>query len=62
MNEKWNAYVKNMFKVGTAECAISFAVIAMVLAIMLLSGLFWKKLLDGVADMLMATVEDFVFC
>ena len=45
MNEKWNAFTKNMFKVGTAECAIFFAVVAMVLALMFLIAGFWETLL-----------------
>lgn len=45
MNEKWNAFTKNMFKVGTAECAIFFAVVAMVLALMFLVAGFWETLL-----------------
>ena len=45
MNEKFNAFVKNMFKVGTPECAITFAVIAMVLALLFLLLGFWQTLL-----------------
>lgn len=45
MNEKWNAFTKNMFKVGTAECAIFFGVVAMVLALMFLIAGFWETLL-----------------
>lgn len=45
MNEKRNALLKNMFKVGTPECAISFAVIAMVLAVLFLLVGFWQTLL-----------------
>ena len=45
MNEKWNACMKKMFKVGTPECAISFAVITMVLAILFLMVGFWRTLL-----------------
>ena len=45
MNDKWNAFTKNMFKVGTPECAITFAVIAMVLALLFLLLGFWQTLL-----------------
>ena len=45
MNEKWNAFTKNMFKVGTAECAIFFGVVAMVLALMFLIAGFWETIL-----------------
>ena len=45
MNEKWNAFAKNMLKIGTAECAIFFAVMAMVLALLFLIAGFWQTLL-----------------
>ena len=45
MNEKFNAFAKNMFKVGTPECAIFFGVAAMVLALMFLVAGFWETLL-----------------
>ena len=45
MNDKWNAFVKNMFKVGTPECAITFAVVAMVMALLFLLLGFWQTLL-----------------
>ena len=45
MNDKWNAFVKKMFKVGTPECAITFAVIAMLLALLFLAVGFWRTLL-----------------
>ena len=45
MNEKFNAFVKNMFKVGTPECAIFFGVAAMVLALLFLIAGFWETLL-----------------
>jgi len=38
-------FMKNMFRVGTPECAISFALVAMVLAIMFLVVGFWQTLL-----------------
>ena len=45
MNDKFNTFSKNMFKVGTPECAITFAVIAMVLALFFLLLGFWQTLL-----------------
>ena len=45
MNEKWNSFTKNIFKVGTPECAIFFALVAMVLALLFLALGFWQTLL-----------------
>lgn len=45
MNDKWNAFAKKMFQIGTPECAITFAVIAMVLALLFLVLGFWQTLL-----------------
>lgn len=46
MNEnKWSAFTKNMFKVGTPECAVFFGAAAMVLALLFLLVGFWKTLL-----------------
>ena len=38
-------FMKNMFRIGTPECAISFALVAMVLAVMFLVVGFWQTLL-----------------
>lgn len=43
--KKFNTFMRNLFKVGTPECAISFAVIAMILAILFLLVGFGKTLL-----------------
>lgn len=42
---KPNGFLKNMCKIGTPECAIFFAVAAMVLAILFLSLGFWNTVL-----------------
>ena len=42
---KPNGFLKNMCKIGTPECAIFFAVVAMVLAILFLSLGFWNTVL-----------------
>ena len=42
---KLSRFFRNMFHVGTPECAIFFSVVAMVLAILLLSIGFWRTLL-----------------
>lgn len=45
MNDKWNAFAKNMFKIGTVECAVFFGAAAMVLALLFLLVGFWQTLL-----------------
>lgn len=45
MNDKWTVFTKNMLKIGTPECAIFFAVVAMVLAVLFLMVGFWQTLL-----------------
>jgi len=40
-----DSFFKNMFKIGTPECAITFSVIAMILALLYLLLGFWKTLL-----------------
>ncbi len=42
---KKNAFTAKILQVGTAECAIFFAVVAMVLAVLMLYLGFWKTLL-----------------
>ena len=42
---KHNSFWKNMCKIGTPECAIFFAVVAMILAILFLSFGFWNTVL-----------------
>ena len=42
---KPNGFLKNMCKIGTPECAIFSAVVAMVLAILFLSLGFWNTVL-----------------
>ena len=42
---KPNGFLKNMCKIGTPECSIFFAVVAMVLAILFLSLGFWNTVL-----------------
>ncbi len=44
MNDN-RTFFKNMFKIGTPECAITCAIIAMVLALLFLLLGFWKMLL-----------------
>lgn len=48
MNDKWNAFTKKMFKIGTPECAVTFALVAMVLALLVLLLGFWQTLLVAV--------------
>jgi uncharacterized membrane protein len=42
---KKNGFTAKILQVGTAECAIFFAVVAMVLAVLMLYLGFWKTLL-----------------
>lgn len=42
---KPNGFLKNMCKIGTPECAIFFAVVTMILAILFLSFGFWNTVL-----------------
>ena len=44
-NERWKNFAQNMFRIGTPECAVSFGVIAMVLALLFLLLGFWQTLL-----------------
>ena len=44
-DNKMSNFTKNMLKVGTPECAIFFAAVAMVLALLFLSVGFWQTLL-----------------
>lgn len=44
-DKKISTFFRNAFKVGTPECAIAFAVIAMILAILFLLVGFWKTVL-----------------
>lgn len=48
MNDKWQAFTKNMFKIGTPECAVFFGITAMVLALLFLLVGFWQTLLIAV--------------
>lgn len=49
MNDKRsNSFFDNMFKIGTPECAITFAAIAMILALLYLLLGLWKTLLIAV--------------
>ena len=53
--------IANIFTIGTSECAIFFAVAAMVLALLLLTIGFWKALLVAVlmlAGAFIGGVED----
>ena len=45
---KRNEFTAKILQVGTAECAIFFAVLAMVLALLFLSLGFWKTVLIAV--------------
>ena len=45
MNEKMKAFMDNMFKVGTPECAIFCGVTALVVAVLILLLGFWQMLL-----------------
>lgn len=45
MGEKGKGSLRNVLKVGTPECAVFCAVVAMALALMLLTLGFWKTLL-----------------
>lgn len=44
-DNKFTTFMRNMFRIGTPECAIAFAVIAMVLAVLFLLVGFWQTLL-----------------
>lgn len=44
-DNKLTSFLRNMFRIGTPECAISFAVIAMALAVLFLLVGFWQTLL-----------------
>lgn len=45
MNDKWKTFAKNMFKIGTPECAVFFGATAMVLALLFLLVGFWQTVL-----------------
>lgn len=45
MNDKWKNFVRNMFKIGTPECALFFGAAAMVLALLFLTVGFWETIL-----------------
>ena len=44
-DNKFNAFMRNIFKIGTPECAITFAIAARVLAVVFLLVGFWQTLL-----------------
>lgn len=53
MNEnRPNSFFKSMFKIGTPECAITFSLLAMLLAVLYLLLGFWKTLLIAVLMLL----------
>ena len=45
MRNDWNETFRNMFRIGTPECAIFFGAVAMVLALLFLTIGFWRTLL-----------------
>ncbi len=45
MSEKLKTFVRQMFTIGTPECAVFFGVAAMVLALLFLLLGFWKTIL-----------------
>ena len=45
MNEKCKAFMQNMLKVGTPECAVFSGVVAMVAAVLILLLGFWETVL-----------------
>lgn len=51
MNDS-RSFFKNMFKIGTPECAVTSAVIAMLLALLVLLVGFWKALLIALVMLL----------
>ncbi len=44
-NNGFSTFVKNMFKIGTPECALFCGVVALVIAVLLITIGFWKTLL-----------------
>lgn len=53
MNEnRPNSFFRNMFRIGTPECAITFSLLAMLLAVLYLLLGFWKTLLIAVLMLL----------
>ena len=45
MNEnRPDSFLRNMFRIGTPECAVTFSVTAMILAVLYLLLGFWKTL------------------
>ena len=45
MNNNWRETCRNMFRIGTPECAIFFGAAAMVLALLFLAIGFWRTVL-----------------
>ena len=56
MNDKLHGFTKNMLKIGTPECAVFFAVLAMVLALLFLAVGFWQTILIAVLALLGAFI------
>ncbi len=45
MNDGWKHWTKEMFKIGTPECAVFMGVMALVLAVLILTIGFWSTVL-----------------